>query len=384
MCGYQGWFAAEGDGSGLKWRHYDGNRDKLTPGACSFDLWPDLAEFSQDEKFPTAFRHADGSVAHLFSSNHPKTVRRHFEWMRTYGIDGVFLQRFATSLKTKKLKAHRDLVTSHVRAASKATDRSWAMMYDLSGLREGDVATVLIPDWERLTKVNEITKDPSYLHHKGKPLVAVWGIGFSDDRRYTLNECARLVRHLKKSGCTVMIGIPSFWRDLHRDSLTDKRLHDIIAQADVISPWTVGRYRSPKGAASHAEDTWRPDLRWASKREIDYLPVIFPGFSWQNLQASKGEKAELNDIPRLKGQFLWTQATAAKKIGANMLYVAMFDEIDEGTAIFKCSNNPPIGSSKFATYEGLPSDHYLWLTGQITRMIRGEVPTTPQAPKRSE
>jgi hypothetical protein len=53
----------------------------------------------------------------------------------------------------------------------------------------------------------------------------------------------------------------------------------------------------------------------------------------------------------------------------------MFDEIDEATAIFKCTNTPPVGQppAKFLTYEDLPSDHYLWLTGQAGRILRGEV-----------
>lgn len=29
--------------------------------------------------------------------------------------------------------------------------------------------------------------------------------------------------------------------------------------------------------------------------------------------------------------------------GAESLYLAMFDEIDEGTAFFKCTNTPPVG-----------------------------------------
>ena len=93
---------------------------------------------------------------------------------------------------------------------------------------------------------------------------------------------------------------------------------------------------------------------------MDFLPVVFPGFSWHNLKPQD----PLDKIPRLKGQFLWSQFAGAKKAGASMIYVAMFDEVDEGTAIFKCTNNPPVGQSRFLTYEGLPSDHYLWLTGE--------------------
>ena len=51
----------------------------------------------------------------------------------------------------------------------------------------------------------------------------------------------------------------------------------------------------------------------------------------------------------------------------------MFDEIDEGTAIFKCTNDPPVGASEFKTYEGLPSDHYLWLCREGGRLLRGEL-----------
>ena len=65
-----------------------------------------------------------------------------------------------------------------------------------------------------------------------------------------------------------------------------------------------------------------------------------------------------------------------------MIYVAMFDEVDEGTAIFKCTNDPPVGESPFIGYEGLPSDHYLWLTGEAARMLRGERPLQETLPLR--
>ena len=53
----------------------------------------------------------------------------------------------------------------------------------------------------------------------------------------------------------------------------------------------------------------------------------------------------------------------------------MFDEVDEGTAIFKCTNDVPVSpQDPFATYEGLPSDFYLKLTGRGARLLRGEIP----------
>jgi len=121
-------------------------------------------------------------------------------------------------------------------------------------------------------------------------------------------------------------------------------------------------------------------VKWCAKENLDYLPVVFPGFSWYN---HRGD--ELNAIPRLKGQFLWSQFIAAKRAGAKMIYVAMFDEVDEGTAIFKVTDNPPVGANvKLLGNEGLPSDHYLWLTGQAGRLLQSELPIQGDLPIRPE
>jgi len=383
LCGYQGWFTAEGDGSGRGWFHY-GARGGFKPGSCSIDLWPDVGELGNDEKFPTPFRHADGSVAHVFSSMHRKTVLRHFRWMRDYGIDGVFVQRFATETRRPAGLNHCTTVLGHCREGANRHGRAYAVMYDLSGLRRDQMQDV-VADWKRLVDRMRIGRDPkdkAYLHHRGKPVVAVWGIGFSNGRDYTLDECARLVRFLKSDraygGNTVMLGVPAWWRTLERDCVRDRKVHEIILAADIVSPWMVGRVRKPEQVARFARDRWAPDVAWCKQRGKDYLPVVFPGFSWHNLRP----ESPLDAIPRLKGRFLWSQYVAAKRAGATMIYQAMFDEVDEGTAIFKCTNDPPVGASKFLTYEGLPSDHYLWLVGQGARMVRGELPVADRPPRR--
>lgn len=173
-----------------------------------------------------------------------------------------------------------------------------------------------------------------------------------------------------------MLGIPSGWRELDRDSMKEKALHEVIQLADVVSPWTVGRYRSPAEAKRHGEAILQPDVVWCAEHKIDFLPVVFPGFSWSNMYGAK-----FDDIPRMKGAFLWSQFVAAKRAGAGMIYVAMFDEVDEGTAIFKCTNNVPVGDGvKFLSYDGLPSDYYLRLTGLGGKLLRGELPLTDSLP----
>ncbi|MAG55584.1 MAG: xylosidase/arabinosidase [Planctomycetes bacterium] len=350
MTGYQGWFRADGDGSGRRWQHYS-RRGRFEPGHCSIDLWPDLREAGQDERFKTEFRHRDGRVAEVFSSYHPKTVDRHFRWMHDYGLDGAFVQRFAHGLGRR---GRDDRVLMNCRAAATKRGRLWSVMYDLSGLRRGEMSVVK-SDWQRLQKVG-VLDDQTYLHHGRRPLVAIWGVGFSDGRKYTLSECRDLVGFFKSDAggrCAVMLGIPFHWRERRRDSLGDQVLHAILAEADVLSPWSVGRFRSPKDVAASVERHWQADMGWCRKASLAYMPVVFPGFSWHNQRAGK---AKLDQIPRRGGKFMWQQFVSAKSAGAEMIYIAMFDEVDEGTAIFKCTNDPPVGASPFLDYEGLPSE----------------------------
>jgi hypothetical protein len=380
MTGYQGWFNCEGDGAGLGWTHWARNSSKaFAPGNVTVDLWPDVSELSAGERFTTGFQFADGRPAEVFSSFNRETVLRHFRWMREYGIDGAFVQRFANGVKDAAMRHHKDVVLANCREGANREGRAYAVMYDLSGLPAGGVARVR-DDWKMLRKQMRIGTDPAYLQHRGEPLVAVWGVGFSSESKpYTLAECRALIEFLKADGCSVMLGVPTGWRELNRDAVTDSVLHELLKLADVISPWTPGRYRSPEQVVDHGKKHWQPDIAWSREHSLDYLPVVFPGFSWHNL---KPESA-LNQIPRLKGEFLWSQFVAAKRAGAEMIYVAMFDEVDEGTAIFKCTNEPPVGPNPFLTYEGLPSDHYLWLTGEGARLLRGERPLAPGIPVRA-
>jgi hypothetical protein len=384
MCGYQGWFSAEGDGGNRGYNHWTRGGARPAPGNIRVDLWPDLSEYGPDERFPTDLVHADGTRAEVFSSFRQPTVLRHFQWMQEHGIDGVFVQRFINSVQRPNHLAHNNTVLEHCREGARRHGRTYALMYDLSGFAPGQAAR-LIADWKTLLRTTRLTSDPSYLRHRGKPLLALWGCGFKDEdkARPSLADWREILNFLKNDpesgGLAIMLGVPSFWREQRRDSISDPALQEIIRMADVVSPWTPGRYRTPAAAAQHAKEVWTPDLAWCREQRLDYLPVAFPGFSWHNM---KGDP--LDAIPRLQGKFFWSQIAAAKRAGADMLYVAMFDEVDEGTAIFKCTNQPPTGSGvKFLTYEGLPSDHYLRLTGLAGQVMRGALPPTDEPPARS-
>jgi len=379
MCGYQGWFSAAGDEDDRGWTHWAG-RDGFRPGSCKIDLWPDVSELTADERYATPFKHADGRTAEVYSAFNRRTVLRHFQWMKEYGVDGVFVQRFINDLSRPNGLRHVNVVLNHCREGANLYGRAYAVMYDLSGMGAGQMQRV-IDDWKLLVDRMQISKDPAYLHHAGKPVVTVWGFGFNDRRRYTVEEGMDLVKFLKDDphygGCTVMLGVPTYWRTLDRDCVTNTAMHDLILKADIVSPWTVGRYTTPAQATQYAERTMEADIRWCREHGKEFLPVVFPGFSWHNMFP----RSPHNQIPRLKGEFLWTQYVAAKKAGATMVYQAMFDEVDEGTAIYKCTDDPPVGESQFVNYEGLASDFYLRLVGQPSNMVRGQTPVTEQVPE---
>ena len=249
LTGYQGWFRAEGDGSGMGFHHYQKGR-KFEPGACTIDLWPDLTGFDQDEKFATPFKMKDGRAAEVFSSLHPKTVNRHFKWMKDYGIDGAFVQRFGL-VGAKEHRSYNHLKSDnqklmHCRDAANANGRCYALMYDLSGLKSEDFNR-LARDWKKLRTEMKLGADPNdraYIQHQGKPLVAIWGVGFDDSRDYNLENAEWFIRLLKQNpewgGMSIMLGVPFGWREQVRDSIKDERFHEVLKLADIISPCLLG------------------------------------------------------------------------------------------------------------------------------------------------
>ena len=384
MAGYQGWFNCEGDGAGRGWTHYQKN-GKFEDGSCTIDYWPEMDEYKV--KYLTPFTFPDGSPAYVFSSYDESTVDLHFKWMKEYGIDGVFMQRFFSRLTNEVAKNHTDQVLRSAIKAAKKYGVAIAMMYDLGGM-DDEKYHLVKEDWKHLVDDLKLTNQgdsTTYLYHNGGPLVALWGIGMTSRHSPHYDEFSDIMDFVKNDpvygGCSVHLGVPSRWRTLGRDSDGNPRLHEIIKQADVVHPWLVGRYSD-----STYED-WRKeyiegDVAWCKAEGISYAPTVWPGFSWYNLK----DNEESDKRPRYQGKFYWKQIAGAIESGAEMLYIAMFDEIDEGTAIFKCSHVVPEGGeSIFVPYEKeIPTDHYLWLSGMASKMLREEIPFSNTIPERNQ
>ncbi len=298
--------------------------------------------------------------------------------MKDYNIDGVFMQRFVVEVKKSNPqgKRHFNRVLENALKASERYGRAISIMYDLSGCSPEDVAYVE-EDWRELQNTFSLfdnKKHPTYVRHNGKPLLAIWGVGFNDNRRYSIADAQKLIANLKgpEKKISVLLGVPYYWRTLNNDTENTPLLHDVIKQCDIIMPWAVGRYNFDN-YDNVAGATLSGDLQWCVDNGVEYVPDVFPGFSWGNL---KEDPSQYNSIPRKQGDFLWKQIAGAKLAGAESLYISMFDEIDEGTSIFKCvedGNLPLNGEGKFVGIEkGLGTDYYLWLTGQGTRWFHND------------
>lgn len=384
MTGYQGWFTAEGDGSDRGWHHYQKN-GVFKPQNTSIDFWPDVSEYTKTYK--TEFTSKDGSAAHVYSPYDEESVDLHFKWMKEYGIDGVFMQRFVVEIKNPKGKNHFNKVLDNALKSARKYNRAISIMYDLSGSTSADLE-LLVQDWEEIqnkfalfdSKIN-----PTYLHHNEKPLLAIWGIGFNDGRKYSLADIMKLVETVSesKNNVSLMLGVPYYWRTLNRDTENNALLHSIIKKADILMPWAVGRYKSDN-YQSIASEVLTGDIKWCIENNIDYVPLVFPGFSWGNL---KNDTTLYNSIPRENGNFFWKQVAGAKLSGVKSLYLAMFDEVDEGTALFKCLREreaPLNGRMKFMGIEdNLATDYYLWLSGEAGKWIKGSDKYTVLKPERT-
>ncbi|KAJ3901269.1 hypothetical protein F5879DRAFT_345814 [Lentinula edodes] len=410
LVGYQGWFTCAGDGEPIDpghhgWLHWL-NYPIPNGGRPTIDPWPDVSEYSPSELYPVpGVKSPSGEPATLFSSRHPKTVQRHFHWMARHGIDGVFLQRFLgqcdTERGSKGIPRLRDEINDRVQEAAEKEGRVFAVMYvlfmfcpsilclvcsryDVTGVEPDDVMRIFTKDWIHLVREKRILESPNYLRERGMPVIGLWGFGF-DKRKDTpelVREVTRFVRDLTPGGAYIMAA--THWRRSTEDADRNPAFLDVwLKEFDAISPWMVGRLTDEEHVDMYAEHYMKADIELLRKsheeggRKIDYIPVIYPGFSGLNLSEGKWK---FNQIKRNGGKFLWQQIFNAKRLGLRVMYGAMWDEYDEGTALMpvveKSRLLPRSDKYSFMALDAdgydLPADWYMRICGFAAEGLRSE------------
>lgn len=361
VVGYQGWFGCSGDGSPFNsWRHWVASGPPAANNQ-SFELWPDMREY--EHTYTTNYAGlGNGEPAKLFSNWDDQTVDLHFQWMKDYGIDCAALQRFGNYLnKDVRDKNFKNGLLEKERAAAEKHHVKFYVMYDISGW--DNFQTEIKDDWT--TTVGTNTSSVMYAKQNDKPVVCIWGIGVSG-RPGDVNSYTDVINWFQDQGCYVIVGTERGWRG---NTANLPAFHE----ADMITPWSVGSFSDLNGANNYVA-VLQADYDYCAAQGQDYQPVIFPGFAWSNWKAGNPP----NQIPRIHGDFMWRQFANIRNIGITNAYIAMFDEYDEGTAIAKAAENSSMIPSDqyFLTLDAdgtaCSSDFYLRLTGDGTKMIKGE------------
>lgn len=379
FVGYQGWYGCPGDFEGNKDWQYWFPKDKSAAGFIG-DVLPSVRSMAPAHLCDTGLPRADGQgTIKLFSSQDPVVVTTHFQWLAQAGIDGAAVQRFVFALDDASKKSRMDHLLANVMSASAKTGRSFFVVYDITGASEKTVTAQVRADWKHLVDDLHITKAPGYLHDNGKPVLELWGFGLGD-RPGSASDVGSLVSELETGAgglrpVTLIGGVPTYWRTLSKDSKTDPAWAQVYRSFDVISPWPVGRYATAAEFDAFRRDLLEPDIAEAHRAGRRYLPVAFPGYSHSNAARFHGRTVPFNGTPRDCGRFFWHQLAGISKLHAEGLYVAMFDEVGEGTAIFPIethSDRVLAGSTVVvANQDGcsLPDDWYLRVTGAASGFV---------------
>ncbi|RBQ07816.1 glycoside hydrolase family 71/99-like protein [Pedobacter miscanthi] len=373
--GYQGWFSALGDSSPFN-QWYHGN----------LEMWPDTREyqnlytgtyFGQDgvQVGPFYGNLGNGQPAKMFSSYDQSTLNLHFKWMQQYGIDCAALQRFGNEIAPGEvLKAQRDGVALRLKNAAETYGRKFYINYDLSGTT--DLAAIKA-DWTNtIVGQLKLTASNAYARQNGKIVVSIYGLGYA---RHTTSpaDALDLVNWFKARGCYVIGSCPGQWRTGTGDSRGD--FLNVYKAFNMISAWPVGR------AVDASYAPWvEGDRDFCKANGIDYQPCAYPGTAYSN---SNGQNVSpRNEFARKHGDFMWSQFAAFKKAGVPSVYVAMFDELNEATSIFKVAEDASMApAGKYflnldADGVHVSSDFYLRLTNDGVKMIKGQIPYTEHEP----
>ena len=394
IFGYQGWFSTPEDGSPMKtWNHWSiKNRNPPDANNARVQMWPDLSEYDPDELYDTGLKYPDGSVAKVYSAWNTKTVMRHFRWMQDYNLDGALHYRFINGISTKpERRIFYDRVLDNMRKGAETYGRVFGLQYDISDDSGVNLVEEIKNDWMGLVDNLKITASPNYLHHRGKPLLVLRNFGMEGGKRMiTPPQATELIAWFKtgapeKYRVTLMGALPGYWRTNGKDVKQEVGWPEVFRSFDVISCWPIGRFSNEAGADKWLNEVTKPDMEECARLGIDYIPAIYPGYSYHNADPEK----RYNDKPRMGGRFYWRQVKNNVSAGATMMYNAIFDEIDEGTAMYKVSTSSktqPVMTDDRpflpldADGENLPSDFYLKLADYAGRMLRKEIPLIERRP----
>lgn len=394
VAGYQAWFDTGGQYD--FWVHWSNNAVAQDGTRWprrynhTFEIYPDVSFYDPADLAQTGFADlGNGQPSRLFTSRSARVINKHFELMQQAGMDGVAVQRFLGA-SLRSITSSDSATPLLIRQAAEQTGRIFYICYDITsnGL-ENSWADIIRFDWVYNIEQNyRLTESPAYATVNGKPVVQIWGTGFTDNHPGTAAETIALIDFLRSRGCYVIGGVPTYWRENRNDAkgpsqpdpANQESFEQVYLRYDMVSPWMVGRFSNDM-EYNYFQQLLAQDVTYCQSHNLAYMPVVFAGFGW-----ATWNPGQLNQAPRRAGEFLWNQAKTARRAGLTNLYFAMLDEYDEGTALLPAATDwsllPTDAYFLTTSADGiwLSSDFYIRLAGEATRLAKGQRPLCDSVP----
>jgi len=365
VAGYQGWFYCGGDGgphgADAVWMHWSSPDRSIPPSLTNsqgIHSWPDVREYltTYATNYPNL---GNGTQARLFSSNNQQTVDTQCRWMQENGITTVALGRF-----NPNADGGPNASLALLQPSAEKYGRKFYVAYDLSGWT--NMQTEIKADWtNRIAAI--AASSPAYAKQNGKPVIQMWGLGMNDsDRPWSPTVCLDVINWFKSQGCYVIGGVTRDWRT------KDPNYLPVYNAMNMIEPWMIGVIGNDADSDAFYTSTNVPDQAYCNSHGIDYQPCILTG----DLQAGQ----------RHHGDFMWHQFYNMVRLGAQSIFLSMFDEYNEGNQIAKTAESSawvPAGSGiKGLDEDGTAcsSDYYLRLTNDGGKMLAGQIALTATRP----
>jgi hypothetical protein len=235
--------------------------------------------------------------------------------------------------------------------------------------------SIITTQWQSMVDQG-YTSDPNYLHQGGLPVVQIYGF-FPNTANQQLGVPATgnpLITYFKTSGKYQAVVIGSGAQNYGTGSADYLAM---LMRLDAYIPWNVGHVHTDatSGNIVATVSGWPTDSNTFTSNGVKFIPLVFPGTS------PAGPPAYPPTAPRRDGNFLWEQFVELSQIPiTNTVYVAMFDEMNEGTQILPITSTPPVQASPFYTYDADPGDWYERLVVQGEKMLLNGTPITSTIP----
>lgn len=427
--GYQCWHFAKGDGRidhpdirDDPWVHWFDDDNEGSFEQVHGDFWPDFSDYEAAgvPLYDTQMRYPNGEPVKVYSCWDYETVDLHIKWVAEYGLKGVFFQRQALNINNSRSRALFDRVALHVWRACEKYNVKFAMMpcnnyIEMPGddtvAKRELVKENIINDWKYIVDELRVPgrpgyrmiDSPMYAYQKNRqgiprPVMGLWGLGW-DNRPMTPGDAREIISAFHNDdeySAYVMGGLTHDWRS---DPKSAEWL-ELYKELDMVSPWRV---IFAIKTSDDVRSTMREDLEYCYDNGLDYNPVISAGASTRH---KLGEVEKRNWKPRYTGQHMWNQALELERgWGAleqsrglapgslpRFLYLAMLDEIDEGTALYKqaeSQGNLPVNDTNDQTLNlvaldedgtTVSADFYLRLSKATQDLLFGSMAPTQDVP----